>query len=222
MTTPARRRRAGHVLAALTRVSVVAVVLMSCSGSGYEYIKDSTSTAFFKIPSAWSVYDENQILDNSSIQASPQAKQAFAQATWMVAFDGDSPASPDNLFIFGNAAQKPTGFAQVRPLGQSERDTFSLSTIRNALFDVDGTTSNTPAEILSTADVVLPGGFHGLHVEYNVPQGQDFLTVNQIGVVDPATSTLYLFAIGCEAHCYLDNQSVIDQIAGSWTVKEPT
>jgi hypothetical protein len=210
------------VLAAATMVSVVALITSSCSGSGYEYIKDSTSTAFFKIPSSWSVYNENQILDNSSITASPQAKQAFAQATWMVGFDGDTPPSPNNLFIFGNAAQKPTGFAQVRPLGQSERDTFSLSTIRNALFDVDGTSSGTPAEMLSSADVVLPGGFHGLHVEYNVSQGQDFLTVNQIGVVDPSTSTLYLFAIGCEAHCYLDNQDLIDQVAGSWTVKEPT
>jgi len=214
--------RRPFALRALTGIAVAALVATSCSGSGFEYIKDSASTAFFKIPSAWSVYDENQILDNSSIVASPQAKQAFAQATWMVAFDGDQPASPDNLFIFGNAANKPTGFAQVRPLGQSERDTFSLSTIRNALFDVDGTTSGTPAEVLSTSDVVLPGGFHGLHIEFNVQQDQQFLTVNQIGVVDPATSTLYLFAIGCEAHCFIDNQSLIDQVAGSWTVKEPT
>ena len=206
----------------LTAIAVSALVATSCSGSGFEYIKDSTSTAFFKIPSSWSTYDENQILDNSAIVASPEAKQAFAQATWMVAFDGDQPPSPDNLFIFGNAGSKPTGFAQVRPLGESERDTFSLSTIRNALFNVDGSSTSAPAEVLSTADVVLPGGFHGLHIEFNVQQDQDFLTVNQIGVVDPATSTLYLFAIGCEAHCYLDNQDLIDQVAGSWTVKEPT
>ena len=219
MTKPARRPSAFRALALL--LALAALAATSCSGSGYEYIKDANSTAFFKIPSSWSVFDENQILDNSAIVASPQAKQAFAQATWMVAFDGDQPPSPDNLFIFGNAANKPTGFAQVRPLGQTERDTFSLSTIRNALFDVDGTQSGTPAEVLSTSDVVLPGGFHGLHIEFNVQQDQRFLTVNQIGVVDPATSTLYLFAIGCEAHCFLDNQSLIDQVAGSWTVKEP-
>jgi hypothetical protein len=218
MTMSARRPLA---LRAITAIAAISLVATSCSGSGFEYVKDSASTAFFKIPSSWSIYDENQILDNSSIVASPQAKQAFAQATWMVAFDGDQPASPDNLLIFGSAASKPTGFAQVRPLGQSEQDTFSLSSIRNALFDVDGTTSGTPAEILSSTNVVLPGGFHGLHVEFNVQQDQTFLTVNQIGVVDPSTSTLYLFAIGCEAHCYLDNQDLIDQVAGSWTVKEP-
>ena len=68
---------------------------------------------------------------------------------------------------------------------------------------------------------MLTGGFHGLRVEYNVPEGTDYLTIDQIGVVDPQTSTLYLFAIGCEAHCYIDNQDAIDQIANSWTVKEP-
>lgn len=218
MTWAGERRRV-HLLVG---AALVAVLVSACSGSGFEYIKDSTSTAFFKIPSAWRVYDENKILANSSIDASPQAKQAFAQASWMVAFDGDRPASPENLFIFGNAASKPTGFAQVRPIGPSERDTFSLATIRNALFDVDGASSGTPAEVLSSTDVVLPGGFRGLQVEFNVPAGQGFLTVNQIGVVDPETSTLYLFAIGCEARCYLANQDLIDQIAGSWTVKEPT
>ena len=76
-------------------------------------------------------------------------------------------------------------------------------------------------ELLSTSDVVLPGGFHGLHLEYNVPEGTNYLTVDQIGIVDPQTSTLYLFAIGCEAHCYIDNHRAIDQIASSWTVKEP-
>jgi hypothetical protein len=111
----------------------------------------------------------------------------------------------------------------VRPLGDEERDTFSLATIRNALFDVDGSTAASPSvELIATSDVVLPGGYRGLHIEYNVPQGTDYLTVNQIGVVDAETSTLYLFVIGCEAHCYLDHQDTIDQVAGSWTVKEPT
>jgi hypothetical protein len=43
-----------------------------------------------------------------------------------------------------------------------------------------------------------------------------------VGLVDPATSTLYLFAIGCEAKCYLDHQGDIDEVASSWTVKEKT
>jgi hypothetical protein len=204
---------------ALVSISLV-VLASSCSGSGYQYVKDSTSTAFFKLPTDWALYDEDQILDSDLVSLSPQSQQSVAQAVWMVAFDANG--TPSLTHILSAGSEQPAGFAQVRPLGSEERDTFSLATIRNALFDVDGTSGTAGVELLSASDVVLTGGFHGLHLEYNVPDGSDYLTVNQIGVVDPQTSTLYLFAIGCEAHCYLDNQSAIDLVAGSWTVKEPT
>jgi len=201
-------------------VAAVSVLAASCAGSGFRYVKDSSDSAIFKIPSAWQVYDEEQILTSSEIVASPQAKEAFAAATWMVAFDAATSPSLDHLFIFANAADQPTGFAQVRPLGLEERDAFSLADIRNALFDVDGSGGGAQAELLSSDDLLLDGGYRGLHVVFNVQDGDTFLTVNQVGLVDPATSTLYLFAIGCEAKCYLDHQGDIDQIASSWTVKE--
>ncbi|MFN8232446.1 MAG: hypothetical protein U0V56_02895 [Actinomycetota bacterium] len=201
-------------------VAAVSVLAASCAGSGFRYVKDSSDSAIFKIPSAWQVYDEEQILTSSEIVASPQAKEAFAAATWMVAFDAATSPSLDHLFIFANAADQPTGFAQVRPLGLEERDAFSLADIRNALFDVDGSGGGAQAELLSSDDLLLDDGYRGLHVVFNVQDGDTFLTVNQVGLVDPATSTLYLFAIGCEAKCYLDHQGDIDQIASSWTVKE--
>jgi hypothetical protein len=217
MTGRALGRLTRHALASLSLLVLVA----SCSGSGYQYVKDSTSTAFFKLPTSWALFDEDQILSSDLVSLSPQSQQSVAQALWMVAFDANG--TPSLTHVLSPGAQQPAGFAQVRPLGSQERDTFSLSTIRNALFNVDGTSgASSGVEVISTSDVVLNGGFHGLRVEYNVPEGTDYLTVNQIGVVDPQTSTLYLFAIGCEAHCYLDNQDAIDQIANSWTVKEPT
>jgi hypothetical protein len=203
-------------------VAVVSLLAASCAGSGFRYVKDSTDTAIFKLPSAWQVFDEDQILTSSEIVASPQAKEAFAAATWMVAFDASAAPSLDHLFIFANAADQPTGFAQVRPLGLEERDAFSLADIRNALFDVDGTGGGAQAELLSSDDLLLDGGYRGLHVVFNVQDGDTFLTVNQVGLVDPGTSTLYLFAIGCEAKCYLDHQGDIDAVASSWTVKEKT
>ena len=215
MTTPAHGRAARRALASLAIILVAA----SCSGSGYQYVKDSSSTAFFKVPTDWTLFDEDQILRSDLVQLSPQSQQSVAQALWMVAFDANGQPSLSHVL---SAAAEPSGFAQVRPLGSEERDTFSLATIRNALFDVDGTTDAAGVELLASSDVVLPGGYRGLHVEYNVPEGSDYLTINQIGVVDSQTSTLYMFVIGCEARCYLDHQDAIEQIADSWTVKEPT
>lgn len=216
MTGSARGRLTRCAVASISFVLLAA----SCSGSGYQYVKDSSSTSFFKLPTDWALYDEDQILDSDLVALSPQSQQTVAQALWMVAFDANG--TPSLTHVLSSDSEQPAGFAQVRPLGEEERDTFSLSTIRNALFDVDGASGTSGVELISASDIELDGGYHGLHVEFNVPQGTDYLTVNQLGVVDPQTSTLYLFAIGCEAHCYIDHEDAIDQIADSWTVKEPT
>lgn len=218
MTNPRRPSGEGRWFGLLALVACAAV---ACSGSGFQYVKDSSSTAFFKIPDQWQLYGEDQILKGGGVVASPQAKEAFAQASWMVMFD--AAPSPSLEHVLSVQADEPTGFAQVRPLGLEERDGFSISTIRNYLFDVDGNATDpsaSQAELLSDEDVLLDGGYRGVHVEFNVQDGDEFLTVNQVGVVDPGTSTLYLFAIGCEARCYLDNQDTIQTIADSWTVED--
>ena len=167
MTTPAHGRAAGRALASLA----IILVATSCSGSGYQYVKDSSSTAFFKLPTSWALYDEDQILDSDMVDLSPQSQQSVAQALWMVAFDANG--APSLAHVLSAGSQEPSGFAQVRPLGDEERDTFSLATIRNALFDVDGSTAASPSvELIATSDVVLPGGYRGLHIEYNVPAGR--------------------------------------------------
>jgi hypothetical protein len=65
-----------------------------------------------------------------------------------------------------------------------------------------------------TYDVVLEG-------ISSVTAGNKVIRVTQESIVDPATNRLYMIVVRCESHCYRDNKSLIDQIANSWTVKEP-
>jgi hypothetical protein len=156
----------------------------------------------------------------------------------MVAFQSNPHPSLDNLFGLTNRCDAartgaaspdklpvgcyPEGFAQVLPLSESRRDGLSLATLRNALFPIDQMMAADPTsvEILNQEDLVLGSGFHGSRYVMNVKRGDAYLTISQTALVDPATRMLYLFAIGCEAHCYLDHQKTIDQIVKSWTVKE--
>ena len=76
MTGPAHGRVTRRALASLSFV----VLAASCSGSGYQYVKDSTSTAFFKLPTSWALYSEDQILSSNLVTLSPQSQQSVAQA----------------------------------------------------------------------------------------------------------------------------------------------
>lgn len=118
-------------------------------------------------------------------------------------------------------ADHPSGFAKVRPLSDEEHDIYSLASLRNAVFPIDEMIEQgEEVEVLSLEDVVLDDGHRGIRIVFNVKEQDAFLTVNQTGLVDPATRTLYLFLIGCGATCYLDNQDEIDEVVSSVRVEE--
>src|SRR4029450_7701266 len=216
-------------------VAATAILLAGCS-SGYTYVTNSKTKTFFKIADPWGLYSENEIFASQIQGLSPQSEEAAKQALWMVAFDADPHPSLDHLFqlttrcdaVKATSPEKlpvgcyPEGFAQVRPLSGNQRDALSLASLRNEIFPVDQLMAADPSSVegLRQEDIVLGSGFHGSRDIMNVKRADAFLTLDQTALVDPATRMLYLFAIGCEAHCSLDHQQTIEQIVKSWTVKE--
>jgi hypothetical protein len=231
----AEASKGGRVKRLPILVTATAILLAGCT-SGYTYVTNSKTKTFFKIPDQWRLYSENEIFASQIQGLSPQSEAAAKQALWMVAFDADPHPSLDHLFqlttrcdaVKATSPQKlpvgcyPEGFAQVRPLSDNQRDGLSLATLRNEIFPVDQLMTADPSsvEVLRQDDIVLGSGFHGSRYVMNVKRDDVFLTLDQTALVDPATKMLYLFAIGCEAHCYLAHQKTIDQIVQSWTVKE--
>ncbi|HXF56872.1 MAG TPA: hypothetical protein VNO34_04745 [Actinomycetota bacterium] len=206
--------------ARLSALVVVAGLVLGACSSTYTYVKNPQARTFFKVPNDWRVFSEEEIFARDIEGLSPQGEAATREAIWMVAFDASPHPSLDHLFEAD--AQAPHGFARVQPISDQARDTFSLATLRNILFPIDRVAQEDPGavEILQNQDLVLDNGFHGSRIVFNIRRGTTFYTVNQTALVDPATRTLYLFVVGCEARCYVANQDVIEDVVQSWTVEE--
>jgi hypothetical protein len=215
-----RRRSALGRPVRLWALAVAAATVLAACGSTFTYVKNPQAHTYFKVPNEWKVFSEEEIFARGIEGLSPQGEAAAREAIWMVAFDASPHPSLDNLFEAD--AQAPHGFARVQPISDQARDTFSLATLRNILFPIDRVAREDPGavEILQNQDIVLDNGFHGSRIVFNIRRGTTFYTVNQTGLVDPATRTLYLFVVGCEASCYVANQDVIEDVVESWTVKE--
>ena len=171
------------------------------------------------MPNSWTVYDENEVFQLQGQGISPQRTEAAKASQWLVAFD--AAPRPSLEHVLKNAPTHPTGFAKVRQLSDRERDTYSLASLRNAVFPIDELIKEEgQVELLETEDLVLEGGYRGSRLVFNLRQDDGFLTVNQTALVDPATRTLYLLVVGCEARCYTANQEAIQEVVSSWTVKE--
>ncbi len=202
-----------------------AIVLSACAGSGFTYVHTSDNLAFFKVPLGWTTYNKQQILVASGQSLSPATDQTY---TFLMGYDSDPHPSIEHVLSLPDAPAYPVIVAQVRTLSPQDQDSMSLASIRNAIYPLDRLAQANAAALLGEKMLSLSGGLHGSQLLYQVSlqgtasvnTGNQVIEVNQIGLVDPAMTKLYLFTVRCEAHCYRDNQKLINQIVQSWTVKE--
>lgn len=200
-------------------LAAAALAMGACGDSPYTYVENTEANTFFKVPKEWRLFDENEIFASNITSLSPQQEAATKQAIWLVAFDANPKPSIRNLL---QSTRFPNGIARVSALPDEARDVFSFQALRNVIFPIDETLSQDPqaVEVLEIQDLEMDGGFRGSRIIFNIRRGENFLTVNQTGLVDSETRSLYLLVVGCEAHCYVEHQKAIDEIVKSWTVME--
>lgn len=206
---------------------VGALLFGACSGGGYQYVHDSSTQTFFKLPQAWKTFDEGDLIPGE-VRPNP-FQQAGNPIQFLVGFSADPGAQAGD--IPDPSSDQPQGFVLVHNLSTSERDQISLGFLRNAFVPIDQMYSKDPNSVAVFVDDenLTRDGFHGSHLVFSVRQSQDQVrqytqsfTVNQTGLIDPATSKVYLLVILCTSDCYQKNQKTIDLVADSWSVREPS
>lgn len=206
-------------------VALTGLLLAACGASDFDFVGSPDRKAYFKVPLEWKEFSKRDLLAASGLDLSEVSQQTLP---WLVAFDSAPRPSADHVLQLGDAPDHPVVLAQARVLDFASRDQTSLGTIRNELYPVDELIQNDSAEIRDYEELVLDEGYRGIRIEFDVAlggnaeisAGNQVIRVHQIGIVDPATETLYMFAIRCESHCFDENDKLIDQIVESWTVKE--
>jgi hypothetical protein len=187
-----------------TTLLILSTSFLACAGSGFQYVSDSDTSTYFKLPEDWRIYRE-------------EAASVFTR--YFVAFDGDPKPSPDHLL--SPDASHPFGVAQVRILTDQQQETLSLAAMRNFDVPIDQLVDQDRAEIIAQdRQVVTEGGVRGLRIVFNLEQQGSLMTINQTSLADPTSRVFYQFIVGCEARCYARNQETINEIVNSWTVKE--
>jgi hypothetical protein len=197
----------------------LAVLGAACSSTGYHYVKNSDDRTYFKVPEAWKLYGEEQVLESYSKDLSPRERAVERDTTWQVVFDA-SP-QPSLTHLGDPKAHHPNGIAIVRELSFDDTDTLSLVSLRNLFYDIDTAVQNQMGEVITYEMLEPDGGFHGFHLvaEVDAEKGRT-VTLDQTTLVDQATSKVYTLLVTCDAKCYDDNVDQIERVVKSWTVQE--
>lgn len=211
-----RRLRPGAgVLLALTGV------LGACGGSGYRYVENGEAGAYFKVPEGWEVFavDADPVPDD---RPAPIGSD-LVEGPWVVVFD----AAPDPAIEHVDELS-PThvvGQAEVGELRPEVRDALTLADLRSLVLDGEYdpiqlySEGNPDLEIVRYEDITTDDGLRGNRIILNVRLDEgDYVTLDQVALVDAGTERLYRLLVKCDAGCYLDNQDEIDEVVDSWTV----
>ena len=225
---------------------VLAVLSASCSGPHYEYVRNTSLRTAFKVPVDYTLYDKQTVLGEPSgpqastpdpiqwlvgIDGDPSPTVShildpstldtdYPQGIALVqgySFDDRDQSSfrslRDYLFPVTALIQDPNNAQVLSYDDRIDRDgvrgvhvVFQFRTSALASAQADATTTTTDLQR------VLLGGQGAALLS------PDYVTVEQVSLVDAETSRVYYLAVLCSAECYDRNRSEIQSIIDSWTV----
>ena len=217
---------------------VAAALTLPACGSDYHYVSNRDQGAYFKVPDHWEVYGTGELLRIEDEWRSDDDLDDRSSSVWLRGFDGAEEPSPEH--VLDATATSPRGYAEVRALSPSERDSFDYAELRRAGFPLHDPTTGQALDPLEVAasdpggavtvlayddegplgPLELDEGLRGVRIRTRIAVGdEEPVILEQISVVDADTTRHYSFTVGCSRRCWDENEEVIREIADSWTLK---
>lgn len=159
---PPRPRFRAFAAVLATSFVLGACASSSAGGGGNTYMRNTNERTAFRLPQGWTTYDEATVLGQSG---APQGDVADP-IKWLVGMDGD-PAPSVSHVLNGDdvSTDYPEGIAMVQELSFAERDSMSMSTLRNYIFPVDQLIQDdNSAVVVSYDDEGVKNGTRGVHM----------------------------------------------------------
>ena len=198
---------------------LLGVTLTGCGAPQYTYIANSNQSTYFKVPNGW------HRIDGSALLKVEQQLQ-YPVAGWQVAYEaGHDPTANDFL---GFGSDQPFVFAEIGMLTQAESQDLSYNLLRDFFLPVTSTTrQNEPANYPLTnfkliRDVNLtPGlGVHGVRETFDYTfLGGLTDTFDEIALTNAEQTMIYFLVLHCTETCYSSDQTAINDVMSSFTIR---
>lgn len=214
-------------------VLIGAIMLVGCGGADYNYVTNSDSGVFLRIPTDWHSrpMPGPAMFGIDARDVSPQAQRELAAREWLIGIDAGR--SFDESAVLVPDADRPKGFVQVRTLLPEEAAAVSTNDLRNLLVNIDAAVAAqreavrtdpygarlTPGfELLVDDWSRRDAGVRGVHLIYQFATTRGLVTVDQTSLLDQDQTTLYQLVLACSASCYDTYADEVAQVRTSFTV----
>ena len=198
---------------------LLGVTVTGCGAPQYTYVANSNESTYFKVPHAW-----HQI--SGSALTKIESELQYPAGAWQVAYEaGGSPNASDFL---GFGSTHPFVFAEIGSLTPAGSQDLSYNVLRDIFLPVTSTArQNEPSGYPLTNfkqirdQNLTPGrGVHGVRETFDYTlQGGPTDTFDEIALTNAEQTVVYFLVLHCTSSCYSSDQTAINDVMSSFTIR---
>lgn len=194
------------------------VTLSGCAAPKYTYVANSGQSTYFKVPNAW-----HKISDAS---LASQLKSTIGAGGWTIAYEAGVKPTASDFLSFGTA--HPFVFADVGQLTPAASNQMSYDVLRDLLFPVTSTARQNAAtqgypltgfKQIRDQTLRLGQGVHGVRETFEYSYNGIADTFDQVALTNADQTVFYLLLLHCTSSCYTSDQSEINDVMSSFTIR---
>jgi hypothetical protein len=195
---------------------LLGVMVSGCAAPQYTYVANSGANTYFKVPTGW-----HKISDSALQKATGSSGSG-----WLVAYDGDSSPAATDFASFKSG--EPFVFAEVGQLNSTATASLSYDGLRDIFLPVTSTTRQSAAQQgfsftnfqqIRDQTLMLSQGVHGVRETFDYTYKGVADTFDQIALTNADQTELYLLVLHCTTACYSHDQTEINDVMSSFTVR---
>ena len=199
---------------------LLGVTLSGCGAPQYTYVANSSQSTYFKVPHGWHKIGDgalNNILKELT---------GSSGAGWQVAYEAGTNPTASDFLSFDNS--QPFVFAEVGMLTstasqelsyESLEDIFGLPVSSAARQNVPPDFPLTDFKSLRDQDLTPGQGVHGVRETFDYTDGPMTDTFDEVALTNADQTEVYLLVLHCTSTCYSNNQTEINDVMSSFTVR---
>ena len=199
---------------------LLGVTVTGCGAPQYTYVANSSESTYFKVPNAW------HKIDAGALQHAMQEVTGSSGGGWQVAYEAGHEPTANDFLSFG--ASQPFVFAEVGQLTSAGSQALSYDSLRDFFLPVTSTARQQEPAGFPLTDfkqirdqVLTPGkGVHGVRetFEYTL-NGSQTDTFDEIALTNAEQTIVYFMVLHCTTSCYSNDQTAINDVMSSFTIR---
>jgi hypothetical protein len=204
-------------------VLLLGATVTGCAAPQYTYVANSSQSTYFKVPHDW-----HQISPDALANVLQQVTGSSGSG-WTVAYQAGSKPTASDFLNFDTS--QPFVFAEVGTLTSTASNELSYDTLRDFFLPVTSTGRQnassqgnfplTDFKQIRDEQLTLSQGVHGVRETYDYTDAGVADTFDEVALTNADQTVVYLLVLHCTTSCYSNDQTEINDVMSSFTVRSP-